>query len=239
MLPFFESLEEAQPELEVSDPGPSGKNSGENCGVEWGNGDPLEHHPAEGDHLGDGANFTRPMGLDFHPGLVVMENPEAAHDDNVAGDNKDDEPWGQLPAIWPPGKDREGGECEEEETLVGQGIEKGSELGELIELPREVAIKGVADGGNGEDDDREPAQGFIRIAAADAKAVIDRQRNKDWDEQQSDDGDLSRQIHGLAFYVFLVVREDPSPGLVDEVGVGPLHEDEEFAAESYQKGHVD
>ena len=49
---------ESKSKLKVRNARPSGKDRGEDCGVEGGKGDPLEHDPAEGDHLGDGADFA-------------------------------------------------------------------------------------------------------------------------------------------------------------------------------------
>lgn len=130
------------------------------------------------------------MRFDFNASLVVVQNPKPADDNDVAGDDEDDEPRRELPAVGPPREDGESGEGEEEEAFVGEGIEEGAELGELIKLASEVSIEGVGEGGDNEDADGSPTESFVGIAAFDPKAVVDSYCYEDGDQKKPEDGDV-------------------------------------------------
>lgn len=132
---------------------------------------------------------------DFDASLIVMENPKAAYDDDVAGDNENNEPDGKSPTFGTPGKDGKGGEGEEKEAFVGEGVEKGPEFGKLIELTGKVAIKSVGNRSDDEDDDGGPAKGFVTNAIFDAQAIVDGDRDEERDTQEAEDGDVSGNVH--------------------------------------------
>ena len=181
--------------MEVGDARPNGEDGGENGGIDRREGNPLEHDPSKGKHLGDGADLSGPMRDDFNSGLVVMKNPKAAHNDDVAGDDEDDEPHGEAPAFGPPRKNSESGEGEEEEAFVGERIEKGSEFGELIELTCEVAVESVGERGDDEDGHRNPAKGFVAGTILNTQTIVDGDCDKERNAQQTKDGDVSGDVH--------------------------------------------
>ena len=187
--------DEGESELKVRDARPDGKDGGEDGWVNGREGNPLEHDPAEGYHLSDGADFARPVRLDFDASLVVVENPEAAHDNDVAGDDEDNEPDRESPSFGAPWKDREGGEGEEEEALVGERIEEGSEFGELVELARKITIEGVGDSSNHKDGNGGPAKGFDTRAVLNTEAIVNGDRYEERDTQEAKDGDVGRNVH--------------------------------------------
>ena len=116
-----------------------GSNDG---GVEGGEVEELEHDPAEGDHLSQGADFAGPMRLDGDPTIDEIKNPNANDDFDVARDDEDEEPHRKTP-ILAPVHQGQGDKAGEEESLVGEGIEDGTDEGFLIKAAGDPAIDPV------------------------------------------------------------------------------------------------
>ena len=129
-------------------------------GVEGGEVEELEHDPAEGDHLGHGADFTGPMRIDGDPAIDEIKNPNANDDFDVARDDEDEEPHRETP-ILAPVHQGQGDEAGEEERFVGEGIEDGTDEGFLIKAASDPAIEPVHRCCDNVSSHREPARCFI------------------------------------------------------------------------------
>lgn len=120
----------------------------------------IEHEPEDGGELGEGGDFSGPVGLDVAFADEVVDEEGAADAGDVAKDDEDGEPEGEVLA---PAGEAERDDGGEEEQFVREGVEDGADAAFLIEVACDVAVDGVADGGDGEDGDGGPAEGFIGL----------------------------------------------------------------------------
>ncbi len=73
------------PSLTDIDSGRSkGKEAGKNGGIDGRVRNDFQHHPAHCEHLGDGADFSNPMGRYVNFAAGGIENANAAEDDAIA-----------------------------------------------------------------------------------------------------------------------------------------------------------
>ena len=140
------AAEDALALADVSDAGPEGEDAGDDAGVNGREGDDCEHDPAEGEHLGDGADFAGPVWDDFDLAVVAVENFDAAEDDAVAQDDDGGKPEGEVPAGRAPIDEGKGDDAGEEEGFVGDGVDVGAEFGALIVAPRDPSIDTIRRG---------------------------------------------------------------------------------------------
>ena len=84
---FVVVIELAQAFAEVFDAGPDGEDGGGDGRVDGGEGNDFQHHPAEKYHLGDGADFSTPVGADGHVRVEIVQNPDAANNNDVSKDH--------------------------------------------------------------------------------------------------------------------------------------------------------
>ena len=142
--------------MEVGDAGPDGEDGGDDGRNDGGDVEELEHDPAEGDHLGDSADFPGPVRIDGDAAVDEVENPDSDDDFQVPHDHENEKPHGEVP-ILPPVDEGHGDESGEEEGFITEGIENGSEEAFLIELSRDPSIEPIKGGGEDVGADGEPA----------------------------------------------------------------------------------
>ena len=125
----------------------------------------------------------------------MIDEESAADAGDVAEDDEDGEPEGEVLA---PAGEAEGDDGGEEQQFVCEGVEDGAEAAFLIEVACDIAVDGVADGGDGEDGDGGPAEGFVGVAVGYAVPVVDGHGDEDGDQQDAEEGDLGGVGHGEA-----------------------------------------
>jgi hypothetical protein len=183
---------------EVDEAGHSGEETGdESDGQEIRH---VEHEPEHGGELGEGGDLAGPMGLDVALADELIDQEGAADAGEVAEDDEGGKPEGE---VLPPAGEAEGDDGGKQHEFVCQGVEDGTEAALLIEMAGDVAVDRVADGGEGEDADGGPAQGFVGVVLRDALPVVDRNADEDGDQQDAEEGDLSGEGHeggGQVFY---------------------------------------
>ena len=74
----------------------------------------------------------------------------------------------------------------------------------MIELASEVAIEGVGEGGEDEDADCNPTEGFVGFVAFDTQAVVDGYCYEDGYQEQAKDGDVGGEGDGVVFLFWLI-----------------------------------
>jgi len=128
--------------------GPKGEKGGENDGVNRVDDGDMEHDPTHRDHLGGGADFPGPVGVDGNFSVDFEEDDDAAEDFEIAGHDEDDEPDGEVPILAPVDHGR-GDEPGHEKGFIGDGVEDGPGEGLLVEVARDPAVDSIEHRGQG------------------------------------------------------------------------------------------
>ena len=92
-----------KPLADITDAGPESGNSGDDCGVDNGNGAPFQHNTGDESHLGDGANFAELARFNRNVALEVIENDDSAKDNDISGNDKCGDPEWNMPVLVAPG----------------------------------------------------------------------------------------------------------------------------------------
>jgi hypothetical protein len=191
------AAEDALALADVGDAGPDGEDSCDDAGVNGREGDDFEHDPAEGEHLGDGADFAGPVGNDFDLAVVAVQDFDAAEDDAVAQDDDGGKPEGEVPAGRAPIDEGEGDDAGEEEGFVSDGVDVGAKGGALVEAAGDPAVDAIGAGGGDKHAKCPPAHGFQRLVDMDGVAIVKSQRGKHGDQTDPCDGDFASEGHAL------------------------------------------
>lgn len=153
----------------------------------------VDGDPEYGDHLEGSGDLAGPVGGDSAGTREVVDDESTGDGHDVAEDDDDGEPEGEFLA---PIGEAESKDCREEEELVGEGVEDGSEAALLVEMAGDVAIHGITQGGDGEGGDGGDPQRPVRGARCHALAIVDREPDEDRDQKDAKNRDLGGDGHG-------------------------------------------
>ncbi len=147
----------------------------------------AEEQERDGNDLEKGLGLAEFVGLD---GIAFGGGDAAeAADGEFASDEEDYEPTADGTEL------NEGDEGGGDEELVSDGIEEGTDGGDLFPAAGEVAVEKISGGGEPEDDEGDEVIGDDSALPVKDDALLQQRRHQKGDEEDAGQGETVWQIH--------------------------------------------
>ena len=126
--------------------------------------------------------------------MIVQETQDGASDNNddITGDHEHRVPDRKF--IRPLG-DTQGDDCRQHQSLVSDGIKDGTQPGLQVIATGKPPVDPVTKGGNKKDRNRGESQILVGMTRGGGLSIIDRQHDKDRNQEDPGNGDLVRERH--------------------------------------------